>query len=92
MEPRNKRRSAQQDETEAPIIEQQDWDAIEGNKVLPDSVVVENGAADTRETEGTLPEEEDNTYQNSDEALPGDDEEAVRVIPQRKAADSTKSN
>ncbi|OWK21058.1 hypothetical protein [Mesorhizobium amorphae] len=76
MEPRNKQRSAQQDETEAPTIEQQDWDALEGNKVLPDSVAVENGASDTRETEGILPEEDDdNSYQNSDEALPDDDEE-----------------
>ena len=78
MEPRNKKRSAQQGETEAPTIEQQDWDALEGNEVLPDSVAVESGAPDTGETEGTLPEEDDdNTYQNSDEALPEDDEERV---------------
>lgn len=76
MEPRSKQRSAPQEETEAHTIEQQDWDALEGDKVLPDSVVVENGAGDPRETEGTLPEEDDdNAYQNSDEALPDDREE-----------------
>jgi hypothetical protein len=76
MEPRDKRKSAQQDDTEAPTIEQQDWDALEGTKVLPDSVVVENGSPDRQETEGTLPEEDDdNAYQNSDEALPDDEEE-----------------
>ncbi|WP_027165487.1 hypothetical protein [Mesorhizobium sp. WSM3224] len=75
MEPRNKR-AAQKDQAEAPTIEQQDWDGIEGTKVLPDSVVVENGAADAAEVE--LPEEnDDNAYQNSDEALPDDEEERV---------------
>ncbi|SFQ17517.1 hypothetical protein SAMN03159463_05864 [Mesorhizobium sp. NFR06] len=77
MEPRNKQRTVQQDEAEAPAIEQQDWDSFEGNKVLPDSVVTENGP-DLRETEGTLPEEDDdNPDQESDEALPNDDEERV---------------
>ena len=75
MEPRNKQQKTQ-DETEAPTIEKQDWDAVEGDKILPDSVVVENG--DAEETEGTLAEEDDdNPYQNSDEALPDDKEERV---------------
>ncbi|MDX8446874.1 hypothetical protein [Mesorhizobium captivum] len=78
MDPRNKKRSAKQGETEAPAIAQQDWEALEGNKVLPDSVVVENGVPDTQETEGTLPEEDDdNPYEESDEALPDDEEEDV---------------
>jgi len=77
MEPRNKR-TAQKDQAEAPTIEQQDWDGLEGTKVLPDSVVVENGAGDATEVEGTVPEEDDdNAYQNSDEALPDDQEERV---------------
>ncbi|KUM28739.1 hypothetical protein AU467_00075 [Mesorhizobium loti] len=77
MDPRNKQRSTRQDETEAPASEQQDREAIEGNKVLPDSVV-ENGVLDTQETEGTLPEEDDdNPYEESDEALPDDEEERV---------------
>jgi hypothetical protein len=77
MAPRNKQRSQKQEETEAPTIEQQDWDSFEGNKVLPDSVVTENGP-DLRETEGALPEEDDdNPDQESDEALPDDEEERV---------------
>lgn len=76
MQPRNQQRNAREGETEAPTIEKQDWDAVEGDKVLPDSVVVENG--DTEETEGALPEEDDdNPYQDSDEALPDDKEERV---------------
>ena len=76
MEPRNKR-TAQQDQTEAPTIEQQDWDELEGTKVRPDSAAVE-GADDAGETEGTLPDEDDdNAYQNSDKALPDDEEERV---------------
>ncbi len=76
MDPRNKQNA--RDETEAPAIEQQDWDSLEGNKVLPDSVTTEDGAPDLRETEGALPEEDDdNPYQDSDEALPDDEEERV---------------
>lgn len=60
MEPRDKQRSLQQDEVEAPTIEHRYRDALEGSKVLPDSVVVaENDTRDTWETEGTLPEEDD---------------------------------
>ncbi|OHV89406.1 hypothetical protein [Mesorhizobium sp. ORS 3428] len=78
MAPRNKQRSKQQDETEAPAIEQQDWDSFEGNKVLPDSAVVEEGIPDAKETEETPAEEDDdNPAQNSDEALPDDEEEEV---------------
>ena len=63
-------------ETEGPSIQQQDWDALEGAPVLPDSVP-ENG--DIRydvETDGELPEEDDdNPDGESDEALPDDEEE-----------------
>jgi hypothetical protein len=77
MNPRNKQRSQKQEETEAPTIEQQDWDSFEGNKVLPDSVVTENGP-DLREAEQALPEEDDdNSDQESDEALPDDEEERI---------------
>ncbi|TPL91479.1 hypothetical protein [Mesorhizobium sp. B2-3-12] len=58
--------------TEGPVIEQQDWDALAGAKILPDDVEVED------EADGELPEEDDdNAYQESDEALPDDVEEAV---------------
>ncbi|WP_411970234.1 hypothetical protein [Mesorhizobium sp. BH1-1-4] len=54
------------------MIEQQDWDALAGAKILPDDVEVED------EADGELPEEDDdNAYQESDEALPDDVEEAV---------------
>ncbi|PDQ21689.1 hypothetical protein CN311_07625 [Mesorhizobium sanjuanii] len=77
MEPRNKR-TTQEDQTEAPAIEQQDWDAVEGAKIAPDSVAAEGGGDDATEADGTLPDEDDdNAYQNSDEALPDDDEERV---------------
>ncbi|TPJ89750.1 hypothetical protein FJ434_10060 [Mesorhizobium sp. B2-5-13] len=59
-------------ETEGPVIEQQDWDALAGAKILPDDAEVED------EAEGDLPEEDDdNAYQESDEALPDDVEEAA---------------
>lgn len=90
MERRNKR-TAQEDQAEAPTIERQDWDEMEGSKVLPDSVAVENGTEDTAETDGVLPEEEDdNAYRNSDEACPTMKRNAFcRAIPRRKEAAST---
>ena len=53
MEPRGKPRS--DDEVEAPTREQQDWDAIKGAKILPDSVAEEDGI----EKDGELPDEDD---------------------------------
>ena len=78
MEPRNKQRSNQQVEAEAPAIERQDWESFEGDKVLPDSVVVEEGIPDAKETEESPSEEDDdNPSQNSDDALPSDEVEKV---------------
>lgn len=61
-----------------PALEEQDWEAIEGGTLAPDSIP-ENG--DLRydvERSGELPgEDDDNPYQNSDEALPEDGEEAA---------------
>jgi hypothetical protein len=77
MEPRNKR-TAREDQTDAPTIEQQDWNDVEGARILPDSVAVEDGTNGSGDTDGTLAEEDDdNAYQNSDEALPDDEEERV---------------
>jgi hypothetical protein len=74
MDPRDKQRPARQDETEAPIIEEQDWDSLEGSRILPDSVAVNGDPQD--ETDGQLPEEDDdNPFQESDDALPDDEEE-----------------
>ncbi|MBZ9918654.1 MULTISPECIES: hypothetical protein [unclassified Mesorhizobium] len=78
MEPRKKQRSEQRDETEVPAIQQADWDAIKGGRVLPDKVSDNVDAVVDVEKEGDLPEEDDdNAYQNSDEALPDDEEEGA---------------
>lgn len=79
MDPR-KDPQQQQDEDvreEGPELEQTDWDALEGGTLTPDSIP-ENG--DFRydvETHESLEEEDDDPYQNSDEALPDDQEEAA---------------
>lgn len=66
------------DLTDAPALEEQDWEAIESGAIRPDSIP-ENG--DLRYDEGrpaeSLEEEDDNAYQDSDEALPDDGEEAA---------------
>ncbi|WP_292421917.1 hypothetical protein [Mesorhizobium sp.] len=75
MEPRNKQRPARQKQSEAAAIERQERDAPEG-RIPPDSVAVNGDPRDDAEAEGTLPEEDDdNPYQESDEALPNDEEE-----------------
>ena len=86
MDPRDKRRPARQDETEAPIIEEQDWAALEGSSILPDSVAGNGDPQD--EAEGELPEEDDdNPFQQSDEALPDDEgERALSRDPSRQGS------
>ena len=86
MDPRGKQRPAKQDETEAPAIEQLDWDAVDGGKILPDSVAVDSDPLD--EPQGELPEEDDdNPFQESDEALPDDEEErALARDPSREGS------
>ncbi|TPK63552.1 hypothetical protein FJ546_12480 [Mesorhizobium sp. B2-4-19] len=80
MAPRSKPRTGDDEspQVEGPTIEQQDWDAIKGAQILPDTVP-ENG--DMRygvEKDGDLPEEDDdNALQRSDDALPDDEEEAA---------------
>lgn len=57
---------------EAPALEQQDWDAVVSSDLTPEST------PENEEPNGELPEEDDdNPYQNSDEALPDDSEEAA---------------
>lgn len=78
MDPRDRKRPEKPDETEAPSIEEQDWDALEGGKFQPDSVAVNGDPQDAAEPGGDLPEEDDdNPFQDSDEALPDDEEERV---------------
>jgi hypothetical protein len=65
---------------DGPVIEQQDWDALRGADIETTSVP-ENGDLRYGEGEieksGELPgEDDDNAYQESDEALPDDEDES----------------
>ncbi|WP_214475134.1 hypothetical protein [Mesorhizobium sp. dw_380] len=63
---------------EGPAIQRQDWDAVRGADILPEPVPEDGEFAYDLEKEGDLPEEDDdNPYQDSDEALPEDEEEAA---------------
>ena len=74
MGPSDKQRPAKQDETGAPIIEEQDWDVLGGSRIPP--VTINGDLQDP--AEGELAEEDDdNPFQDSDEALPDDEEERV---------------
>ncbi|AEH87642.1 MULTISPECIES: hypothetical protein [Mesorhizobium] len=81
MAPREKPRTDMEEdgpEADGPTIEQQDWDAVKGGQILPDSVPENGDIRYETEKEGELPEEDDdNAYQDSDDALPDDDEEAA---------------
>ncbi|RWM15602.1 MAG: hypothetical protein EOR72_12770 [Mesorhizobium sp.] len=51
---------------------------MEGGRILPDRVAVNGDPQDDAEARGDLPEEDDdNPFQDSDEALPDDEEERV---------------
>lgn len=66
------------DTSEGPSFEKQDWDAIRGGKILPDGVPQDGDSRYDTMKSGELPEEEDdNAYQESDEALPEDEEERM---------------
>lgn len=76
---------------EAPQLEQQDWEELEGAAPFTDRVPADpNGRPLAElpldEPDGELPgEEADNPYQRSDEALPDDEAEAVlRRNPSRE--------
>lgn len=80
MDPRRKP-ERQEDESvreEGPALEEQDWEAIESGALAPDSIP-ENGDLryDVERSGETPGEDDDNPYQNSDEALPDDREEAA---------------
>lgn len=66
--------------SEAPEPAEQDWDALEGAPILPDSVPENDGEApDVERGEDLAVENDDNPDQESDEALPDDEEEhAIR--------------
>ncbi|PBB23378.1 hypothetical protein CK228_22500 [Mesorhizobium sp. WSM4312] len=80
MAPRSKPRTGDDEspEVEGPTIEQQDWDAIKGAQILPDTVSENGDMRYAVEKDGDLPEEDDdNALQHSDDALPDDEEEAA---------------
>lgn len=64
--------------SDVPILEEQDWEAIQSGRIHPGKVS-ENGDLryDDEQATKSLEEEDDNPYQNSDEALPDDEEEAA---------------
>ena len=64
--------------SEAPAIAEQDWDAIEAGDLDPTNAPQNGDLRYEEEKSGELPEEDDdNPYQDSDEALPNDREEAA---------------
>lgn len=79
MDPRRKpgQQGDQELRDEAPALEQQDWDAVETGTVLPDSLPEDLAPGPDSAAAGDVSEDDDNPYQNSDEALPEDGEEAV---------------
>ncbi len=63
---------------DAPTIAQPDWDAIEAGDLTPESAPQNGDLRYPEHESGELPEEDDdNPYQESDEALPDDREEAA---------------
>lgn len=80
MDPRRKP-DPQEDESardEGPSLEQPDWEAIESGEIAPDSIPQNGDLRYDVERPGEVQaEDDDNPYQNSDEALPGDKEEAA---------------
>lgn len=85
MDPRSKPdprnpdpRNADDARQEGPALEEQDWEAIESGALTPDSMPENGDLRYDSPRDGELPgEDEDNPYQNSDEALPEDRDEAA---------------
>jgi hypothetical protein len=73
-----KQKSGTPDPAEGPTIAQQDWDAVRGGKFVTQRTPGNSDPRYAPEPEGELPDEDDdNPYQESDEALPDDTEEAA---------------
>lgn len=63
---------------EGPAFEQQDWGALRSGRGRPNASDTEGARSFDKNPHGELAEEDDdNPYQKSDEALPGDEEEKV---------------
>lgn len=77
-----RRKPVRQDEDdlreEGPVLAEQDWDNIESGAIHPDDTLENGNLRHDVERSGEAPEEDDdNSYQTSDEALPEDREEAA---------------
>ncbi len=80
MDPRSKPDPRNEDDArqEGPALEEQDWEAIESGALTPDSLPENGDLRYDSARDGELPgEDDDNPYQNSDEALPEDRDEAA---------------
>lgn len=80
MDPRRKPDADDRDtrREDIPALEEQDWDALAGEAAAPDGAPENGDRRYDAERSGEAPEEDDdNAYQNSDEALPDDREEAA---------------
>lgn len=78
MDPRRKPDREDDIREEGPALEEQDWEAVESGMIAPDSAPQNGDLRYDVERSGEAPEEDDdNAYQNSDEALPADREEAA---------------
>lgn len=81
MDPRKKRETEKSDEKapeDLPVLEEQDWEGVGSTETAPDSIPQNGDLRYDVEQDAEAPgEDDDNPYQNSDEALPGDREEAA---------------
>jgi hypothetical protein len=68
-------------EQEGPKLEQEDWDAVKGGERaptgLPDNGNLRSDPINASKPDDLPEEDDDNPYQESDEALPDDEEEAA---------------
>jgi hypothetical protein len=66
------------DATDAPALEQADWDAIAAGEITPAETPANGDIRYGGQKSGELPgEDDDNEFQESDEALPSREEERV---------------
>lgn len=78
MERRDEKDIGKERTPDGPALEEQDWDAIRSGRIAPDSVPENGDLRYDADPSGALPEEDDdNPYQQSDEALPDEREEAA---------------
>ena len=69
------------EELQGPALEQEDWDAVKGGEPastgVPDEGDLRQEPINAPEPDGLPEEDDDNPYQESDEALPDEEEEAA---------------